>query len=218
MRNDNGTVVDYFRLPSSPPAPVVAAYTNYRRLCDEYADACLAYTAASNAIVVAHDADVRELAGAYADGAGATVVAGTREQAAQRDADDARLRREALGEAIDVAGDVLMDSIEAVQAEWLSELAETTSAAEKTFVAAIDDASTAAQTLADARGTADWLSRFEARKMRTGGAPPGTQRVMAWNGVAAELHAPVPGTSARMFKEMAPARELLASLKQAVKP
>jgi hypothetical protein len=218
MRNDNGTVVDYFTLPSSPPAPVVSAYDNYVRLCEEHGEACVAYTDAVNAVELGRRDDVRELASAFEAGRSDATLEGKFEERARAALADAQIRRAALEEAVDKAGDTLMDAIEAVQSEWLVELAEAAVSAEKTFTRAIDEAGDAAETLANARGTIEWLSRFEARKMRTGGAPPGTQRVMAWNGIATELQVPLPGTAARMFTEMVPARELLASMRQAVKP
>lgn len=216
MRDEYGKPVTDFTVPERAPASVLTAVADYERLCVQLVDEHAALRAAEDAIEVAHREDVQEIADALKSGTSMDVEH-VRERAAREARDSQRTKVEGIEQAVDEAGDRVLDAIADAQEGWLSSLESGIGDAEDAYRDAIADARRAVEQLNEARVLADWLRRFRPGACRTGGAAPGKRRTMQWNGAHAHsLFVPAPGSHGSIGMETIAAVDLLDALERAV--
>jgi hypothetical protein len=152
-----GHPIEHFQVPPLAPEPVAKAAERFNQISAELQEAHANYGRLSQSIH--EDVAAANKAAAKARVEGKKPPALTGDKVKQRLV-DVQAERDALLDAIDVAGDQLAALVDKHRPEWLANLEVGEKDAEQRFSQAISDAREAASDLQEARSAPNWLRSF----------------------------------------------------------
>jgi hypothetical protein len=152
-----GHPIEHFQVPPLAPEPVAQAAERFNQISAELQEAHGNYGRLSQSIHEDVAAANKAAAEARVEGKKPPRLTGDKVKA---NLIAAQAERDALLDAIDVAGDQLAALVDQYRSEWLANLEVGEKDAEQRFTQAIADAGEAARDLQEARSAPNWLRSF----------------------------------------------------------